>query len=289
MPHEKGDQGLSASQGCGDTGGSLPAANQEGAPQSGDTPFQCAISADVVRRALLCVSSDETRYYLQGVHVSPHPEGGAYVVGTDGRALVIFRDKSAIINGSAILAPDERMREAIEQKRHPYRPRVLFARKDRLYVAEVSHDSADALFEQPGGKVVAAQYVHATIDGTFPDWRKVFFPIDAAGVVPTLNADLLKKMGKALSLSSTRQLQMRPTGSEPSKHPVWVFGDIDYGCGVIMGCVRGAGRMDAPPAWLGDILGADTRAPAGLAAGSQAPGSQQPRDEQSELARKEGQ
>lgn len=228
--------------------------------RSDSAVFQCAISADVARRALLAVSTDETRYYLQGLHVSPHPEGGAYVVGTDGHVLLIFHDKDATVSGSAIIAPDEHIRE--ELTTGGARARVLFARKDRLYVAEVGHDSADALFEAPAGKATAAQYVHATIDGKFPDWRKVFQPVEAGHPLPIIDARLLNRMAKALSFSRpSRQLLLRPTGPDATKHPVWAFGEINYGCGVIMGCTRPSGRLDAPPSWLGEIAPPETPAP----------------------------
>lgn len=43
-------------------------------------------------------SSEETRYYLTGVHIGPHPEG-AILVATDGHTLAAMLDRDAAVAG----------------------------------------------------------------------------------------------------------------------------------------------------------------------------------------------
>lgn len=52
-------------------------------------------NADLFRIAYSCVSTEETRYYLNGVHLEPHPCGGAFMVATDGHRLIVVHDESA--------------------------------------------------------------------------------------------------------------------------------------------------------------------------------------------------
>lgn len=56
--------------------------------------------------ASLFVSKEETRYYLNGVLIEPAPQGGVFLVATDGHRLVCFHDPEGMTD-----AP-------------PYRPRA---------------------------------------------------------------------------------------------------------------------------------------------------------------------
>lgn len=215
--------------------------------------FQCAVSADLVRRAMLVTSKAETRYYLQGVHVSPCPEGGAYIVGTDGRALAIFHDPEGVVSGSAILAPNEHTVEALKGRFYDKSERVLFADDSRLYVAIQPRDFADILLSLPDSSVIAAQYERPVIDGKYPDWRLTFRAIDPEGVVPALDTRHLKRLARALQMESKgRQVILRPTGKDHNS-PVWVFGDFKGGAGVIMGCRWSAPRPTEIPIWVGEV------------------------------------
>jgi len=214
--------------------------------------FECVVSAEIIRRAMLVRSAEETRYYLTGVHVSPHPEGGAYVVGTDGSVLAIFHDEKAHVVGQAIISPDEHLQEALSSIRGDPRERLLVARADRLYVADCPRERAAALLGTPTNAVVAAQYRRATIDGKYPDWRRVFLPLDPTGVVPVLDAKLLSKLSKALCLSK-RHVALKPTGPDHDT-PAWAFGDFPRSAGVIMGVRKPSGFGDEIPGWVGEIV-----------------------------------
>ena len=54
------------------------------------TDFLFSIPTDVLRAALVCVSTEETRYYLRGVHVEPDADD-VVLVSTDGHRLFCGR------------------------------------------------------------------------------------------------------------------------------------------------------------------------------------------------------
>lgn len=87
------------------------------------------ISAGVVPRLQRFVSREETRYYLGGLAIEPHPtHGGAYVVATDGHRLGAIHDADAIcpvaadgLPSTIILARTGRLLDAA--KARPPEPR----------------------------------------------------------------------------------------------------------------------------------------------------------------------
>ena len=54
------------------------------------TDFSFSVPTDVLRAALVCVSTEETRYYLRGVHVEPDADD-VVLVSTDGHRLFCGR------------------------------------------------------------------------------------------------------------------------------------------------------------------------------------------------------
>jgi hypothetical protein len=210
--------------------------------------FQCAVSADLVRRALLVASSDETRFYLQGVHISPHPERGGYIVATNGAALICFHDPKAIVAGQAILMPDEALRGALKAQRGDRRPRLLLARTDRLVVAEVNYEEADEALAVPSPLALAAQFHQPVIEAAYPDWRKIVFPIQPDAPVPQVDARQLNLIGKALSEGKRSFVNLRSTG-DTRTHTVWVFGQLKGGFG-LLAASKDPGPATEQPAWL---------------------------------------
>lgn len=56
-----------------------------------------AVRLDSAIKVRPFVSSDECRYYLQGIHVSVAPKGGALCAATDGRRLGVAHDADGIV------------------------------------------------------------------------------------------------------------------------------------------------------------------------------------------------
>jgi DNA polymerase III sliding clamp (beta) subunit (PCNA family) len=74
------------------------------------------VNADLFRIVYSCVSTEETRYYLNGVHVEPHPVKGAILVATDGHRMLIAHDKDGSCSGPIIV---QMPRFALAQCRAP--------------------------------------------------------------------------------------------------------------------------------------------------------------------------
>jgi DNA polymerase-3 subunit beta len=140
------------------------------------------IPTDLLKAALFCASSEETRYYLKGVHLST----SGHMVTTDGHRMFVARlnDKPA----ADVIIPLADVQTALKM----VGPRCK----------EIDVD---------GTKIASIMYT--PVDGTFPDWRRVVptgeempsdKPEDSAAHVHFNHAYIgdLAKMGKALAGAS---------------------------------------------------------------------------------------
>ena len=179
--------------------------------------FTCNLSADRFVRAYRAASSETTRYYLCGVQIEPDPAGdGALLVATDGRIMLCLRDLSAQIEGSAIVQADKPTLAAARHKK-----------ADRVVVA----DNQLRVLDQQG-QVLHIQAGPALVDGSFPDWRRVF-PRETAKRVALdgFDSDLLANLGAALCAGKTPYVAL--FGDEPLS-PALVVGTLENAFGVLM-------------------------------------------------------
>lgn len=124
----------------------------------------------------------DIRYYLNGVYVEKAPQGGVYLVATDGHTLVCIYDKDGLIEGaeSAIVKIEPGLVAAAKK---PLAQRVsaptyaVMVRRNRAMLA--IPDSEEELFLQAG---------KCLIEGKFPNWRKVL-PSDFAKLKPGAFSD----------------------------------------------------------------------------------------------------
>ena len=102
------------------------------------------IATDLLKAALVCASSEESRYYLRGVHLST----SGHMVTTDGHRMFVARltDRPAV----DVIIPLDCVKAALK---------MAGAR-----VKEIEIDLA-------ANRVGQIQYT--PVDGTFPDWRRV--------------------------------------------------------------------------------------------------------------------
>lgn len=128
------------------------------------------VNADLFRLAYMAVSTEETRYYLNGVNIEPHPEKGALLVSTDGRRMVVAHDPEGICREPAIV---KLPRFALALCRTP----KMFDDKRLL---EVDGNCATIIEQKPGAspldppkREALATAHHVVIDGKFVDWRRV--------------------------------------------------------------------------------------------------------------------
>ena len=89
------------------------------------TDFSFSIPTDVLRAALVCVSTEETRYYLRGFHVEPDADD-VVLVSTDGpHASVIKMKPPMVINSEDMNHVVESLEAALDHhKRSDHRIRT---------------------------------------------------------------------------------------------------------------------------------------------------------------------
>lgn len=139
------------------------------------------IPTDLLKAALFCASSEETRYYLKSVHLAT----SGHMVTTDGHRMFVARlnDRPA----ADVIIPLADVQAALK---------LAGARCQEIEV------TADKI----------GQIAYTAVDGTFPDWRRVVptgeethsKPEDAPAHVHFNHAYIgdLAKMGKALAGAS---------------------------------------------------------------------------------------
>ena len=135
-----------------------------------------------LRAANVCVSKEETRYYLKGVCLQGDASG-LYMVATDGHRLVAFRDDTLSFETRfEVIIPTDTIAKIKVNKKAP--------------------QATITIEENNGKKQVTIDYLDAkmtvqAIDGTFPDWRRVV-PATVSGQIgqfnPTYLADFVKVM-----------------------------------------------------------------------------------------------
>jgi len=168
------------------------------------------IATDLLKAALLCASSEETRYYLRGVHLST----SGHLVTTDGHRMFVARLNER--PSADVIIPYSDVAAALK---------LAGARAQEI---EVTIDVSGSALPQVTGKIHSIAYT--PVDGTFPDWRRVVptgeelpsnKPEDQPGNVHFNHAYVgdLAKMGKLLGGSS----MLHPVSAS---HPCLVtFGD----------------------------------------------------------------
>lgn len=200
--------------------------------------FKCVVSADLMRRALLGVSTEETRYYLNGVHISAGPNGGAVLTATDGHLLISLHDPDAVVSGECIVQLTKPMKAALKSPAGLLDQRLLAIRcigtSGRAFVADLPtkgpaddyspYTEAGVLFDQPDRRVQAAQFGPIGIDGTYPDWRRIVpTKLRPDAPIPPINQAYVSRIASALVPDKTSPtLRLTATGDTPAADPVLV-------------------------------------------------------------------
>jgi DNA polymerase III sliding clamp (beta) subunit (PCNA family) len=164
--------------------------------------MKTTVDANLFRLVNTTIGKDETRYYINGVSIEPHPEAGAIMVATDGHRMLVAYDENGICE------------EKIIVKLPKYALAECKAKLGTSKLLEIDHDVAgsakvinvtgkndDKKFED----VLIAYNV--LIDGTFPDWRRVVPDLasdEAPATAVGFNTKYLKEFGAlGLEISNT--------------------------------------------------------------------------------------
>lgn len=128
--------------------------------------MKATVNADLFRLAAAAVSKEETRFYLQGVHIEPLAEGGVVMVSTDGHRMIVVHDADGFADDRMLVKLNPATMTATKQGKKETLARTI-AIDGNAKTATVMQ------YELP----IAVNF-DAIIDGTFPDWRRVV-PMDA--------------------------------------------------------------------------------------------------------------
>jgi len=117
------------------------------------TDFLFSVPTDVLRSALVCVSSEETRYYLRGVHVEPDADD-VVLVSTDGHRL--FCGRCPLPPAGAVT---------------PAKPFIIPT--DAVKKALTGYKGLGIQIQRTGDVWTLGDVTFKPVDGTFPEWRRV--------------------------------------------------------------------------------------------------------------------
>ena len=131
----------------------------------------------------------DIRYYLNGVYVEPIKTGGALIVATNGHAMCLWRDTSAVVDRPVILRTSPKLLTACVAKDATHLRLV----EDRLTVTDIKGNET---FVQPNRE-------KWEIEGNFPDWKRVI-PDTTEGLTmfDALNPNFVSYVAQALKTGS---------------------------------------------------------------------------------------
>jgi hypothetical protein len=181
------------------------------------------VNAILFRAANECVSDEDTRYYLQGVYVQPHPDKGVLLTATDGHRLVCIHDESGSCDKAAIIIVEDRAFAGVKI--------------DKKKPDEIPRLKLDA-----DGHVVVGTYrgvESAIIDGTYPDYPRVLTPIVAAlkkgAYVPaSYKHEYLVSFGRIVSLITSGSHAIRLISTGEADASLILFEGAAHAFGILM-------------------------------------------------------
>lgn len=186
------------------------------------------IPTNVLKAALICASTEQVRYYLNGVYVDPK----GFLVSTDGHRLFC-----AAIELDAGQAPFDGWiipREAIKQALNGYKGDTIEITQTRVGVVSCK-----------------------PVEATYPDWRRVIPAGDPSGVAAQFNPAYVSDFGKIGDLLAGRKkgsilpCQIHHNGDQPTP----ITFSADPSCfGVLMPIRSAYANTDAATAAWGDKL-----------------------------------
>lgn len=180
--------------------------------------MKASLSLRGIKAVLPAVSTEETRYYLNGIHVEPSPAGGVLMVATDGHRLHAWHDVYGSIDKPAIVKIPTAVLKA-KADRACTEARIVI---DDLRVSLEGRTGASQPWE-PQFAMVALAASDLIIEGTFPDWRRV---------VPALPDSTLPKSVPAfdpvylIDFAAVAKAAVNADGQIRNKHSKPVTGTI---------------------------------------------------------------
>jgi hypothetical protein len=155
----------------------------------------------VMRAMELITSRETTRYYLNGILVEPHKDGGIVLIATDGSIMVTLHDSQGYAEGPSQIwkyrdfAPIIKTKVAAASKGNRELANLRYEQQGNAFKVALGFDSAPALQAMAFGDLA---YIgdQAAIDGTFPQYQRVIARLGAKRTGASFNAQVVGQISK---------------------------------------------------------------------------------------------
>lgn len=198
--------------------------------------YNAIVDAQLFRAASNFVSTETTRYYLNGVFIEKHKDGGVTMTSTDGHRMFCVYDPDAFMDyeGGFIAKLDKAALNACKPGRYDSFGRCIMFDYDGNAEIGIRQQSDDV--------DIAPKPIHKSydvlIDGTFPDWRRIvpkFEEGQEVGAVGCFNADYVGSFGKIYAdLGQSKKNSIQIVQDEPHNPALIRFYGLDNAFGVLM-------------------------------------------------------
>ena len=182
--------------------------------------IRARVSPKAVRMASLFDAKSDVRHYLYGLHIEPAPQGGIYVVASDGSTMLVFHDKAGNLEGAQnILIRTNGALTAACANAMRREELAVIVEGSRLSVAPdfgMAHASDDETHVMPGCCHINAR--------TRLDWLRVIpnFPKLKQAPMGSVDSRFLERIHKAAQIGSSPNLTSVHFWAEGESHPIAV-------------------------------------------------------------------
>lgn len=184
-----------------------------------------SVNARLFRVVHNFISTEETRHYLNGVHIEKHARGGLLMVATDGHRLMCVHDEKGSIEGDSVIVKlDKAALAACKAGRGEP--------DDRRLKLEGNNVTVQNCHDLPVGAAF-----NVVIDGTFPAWRRVIPNLDAIKPRPAaFNGEYLADYGKASGELRNEKSSLISLWGDGDGANIVRFPNVNWAFGLLMPC-----------------------------------------------------
>jgi hypothetical protein len=199
-------------------------------------------NANLFRIACACTSHEESRYYLRGVFVEPHAQGGVTLTATDGHRLISIRDEAGNADECAIITLGNAIKQCKEKR---------FAR-----TVEIASGATEAvIYEETEDRAGVATATDVRVGGTYPDYRRAVPEAFTDKGAPAFDGSYLQSFAKiaeelAVHVGSPRSSSLRLACAANPPAVLVQFPRSEFAFGILMPLTTPTPPTLATPAWF---------------------------------------
>ncbi len=163
------------------------------------------INSNELEAVALAASTEETRYYLNGVCIERYEDGTTGLIATDGHRIATLRAKLGEQPKESFILPSADIKRILTLYKGEVKTLAKSVRHFlKIVIGKNEDDKLELslnLCDDDGISAIRVSFTTKAVDGTFPDWRRVL-PAESDEVSPYLafNADYMADFGKMARL-----------------------------------------------------------------------------------------